>query len=108
MITLLAIIPWVLTVGALLFIMVRGTEEYEDELIDEDEEETEYTPSTIRVAVYQDKAYWVYNNVLYESETTKEPAFETARPVDVMSLPKKDVTKLFVLLDELQEEGEGD
>jgi hypothetical protein len=109
---LIAIIPWVLTVGTLLFIMVRDTEDYENHDYEEDgdfiQDEIESGQARIKVAVYEDKAYWVYQNVLYESETTKEPAFETARPVDVMALPKKDVNKLLGILDDLEEDNERD
>jgi hypothetical protein len=101
---LLAIIPWVLTVGALLFIVVRNRhkdqiEEDEDFIIDDEDQEV------VRVAVYGDKAYWVYDNVFYESETTREPDFTTARPIDTMSMSPKQLNKLLTILDELQEQG---
>ena len=62
----------------------------------------------IRVAVFDEKAYWVYDNVFYESDVTREPDFTTARPIDTMDLAPKDLNKLMHILDELQEETERD
>lgn len=104
LLALLAIIPWVLTVGALLFIIVRSKkEDKSDELNDfiQDEQAEEI----IRVAVYEDKAYWVYDNVFYESDTIREPDFATARPIDTMSMSGKQLKKLLSILDELEEQG---
>lgn len=109
MLSLLILIPWVLVVGALSFIILRNkNEEYdydeedEEDFFFDDEEHAE----TVRVAVYEDRAYWVHGNVFYESEVIREPDFTTARPIDTMSLSQKDLTKLMVILDELQENTE--
>ena len=100
MITLLVILPWALTIGALLFIMIRDRyEEYDEDDEDYDMDEHE----SIRVAVYDDKAYWVHNNVFYESDVTREPDFETARPIDIMSMGNKELSKLLTILDEIEE-----
>ena len=58
---------------------------------------------TIHVAVYNDKAYWVSDNVFYESDVTREPDFTTARPIDTMDLPPKKLNELLIILDELKE-----
>lgn len=82
-----------------MFIISRNVEIEED---DEDfDMEEEY--QTTHVAVFKDKAYWVYDNVFYESETTREPDFTTARPIDTMNMSPKDLNKLLTILDELQE-----
>jgi hypothetical protein len=100
MLPLILILPWVLTLGILLFIIVRVR--YEDDYeYDEDYEGHD----VVRVAVYEDKAYWVYENVFYESEVTREPDFETARPIDTMSMNAKDLNKLLSILDEIEESG---
>ena len=99
MLYLLILVPWVLTVAALLIIMVKrneSNEEYDDEGI----------PEIIRVAVYEDKAYWVYENVFYESEITREPDFATAHPINTMELAPKELDKLLAILDELDNEKE--
>lgn len=109
MIALISLIPWVLTVAALLFIIFQGKKQ--EPLVEDDEEDffiDEEDREVVRVAVYDEKAYWVYDNVFYESDVTREPDFETARPIDVMSLPSKELNKLLVILDELQTENERD
>lgn len=103
MIALIAIVPWVLSVIALLFILnLKKKEDFdeEDDFISEDTE-------IIRVTVYKDKAYWVYDNVFYQSELAWEPDFTTASPVDTMSLSTKEVKELLGILDELKEQGKG-
>lgn len=106
----LIVLPWVLTVAALLYIIVRnrrfddGIQEVHDDgyLMEEDNQ------VTIKAAVYDDKAYWVYNNVFYESEVMREPDWETARPIDTMELSPKELNQLLVILDELGQETERD
>jgi len=100
MFIVLLLLPWVLTLLALLFIIIRSdTVQYEeDDDYDDDQD-------VVRVAVYEDKAYWVYNNVFYESEVTREPDFETAKPIDTMSMNPKDLNKLLSILDEIEESG---
>ena len=103
MITLLALIPWVLTVAGLFFIIVHNRHneyDYEEEEYDYDDEDV------VRVAVYDEKAYWVYENVFYESDVTREPDFTTARPVDTMSMSTKQLNKLLNILDELENKNE--
>lgn len=77
----------------------NNSEEWDEEFIQDEPEDV------VRVAVYEDKAYWVYNNVFYESDTVREPDFSTARPIDTMSMPSKQLNKLLSILDELEEQG---
>lgn len=107
MVFVLAIVPWVLTVVALLYIIfikeknaAQSYQDDEDDFFLDDDEFSE--KETIRVAVYEDKAYWVYDNVFYQSEVTREPDFSTAEAVDTMSLSPKELNKLMAILDELQ------
>lgn len=74
-------------------------DETDDDFFMDDDDDRE----TIRVAVYDDKAYWVYDNVFYESDVMREPDFTTARPVDTMDLPPKELNRLLVILDELDQ-----
>jgi hypothetical protein len=97
-------IPWVLTVIALLYIIVikqktnvQFSEEEEDFLFDDDESQ-----EVVRIAVYEDKAYWVYENVFYQSDVIREPDFSTAEPIDTMDLNPKELNRLMGILDELQ------
>lgn len=104
MILLLALIPWVLTVGVLLFIMSKERS-YEYDYDDEEYSDEENVP-VVRVAVYEEKAYWVHENIFYESEVIREPDFTTARPIDTMSMSAKQLNELLGILDELKEETE--
>jgi hypothetical protein len=111
MIFLLALIPWVLTTIALLYIMVKNNNkdshvvhDQEDYFDDDHYDEKE----TVRVAVYEEKAYWVYDNVFYQAEVTREPDFATAEPIDTMSLSQKELNELMGILDELQQHNERD
>jgi hypothetical protein len=103
---LLILIPWVLTVAGLLFIMFMKKNNSEDE--EHDHDDFFDSEEVIRVAVFDEKAYWVYDNVFYESDVTREPDFTTARPIDTMSMSPKDLNKLMHILDELKEETERD
>ena len=80
--------------------MQRKMEEQDD---DDDE-----IHQSIKVAVYEDKAYWVMDNIFYEAEIVREPDFTTARPIDTMSLTQKELKKLFTVLDDLEESNERD
>lgn len=110
MLILLSLIPWALTVIALVIIIVRSNkkEEYDEEFFFDDEENEETPYQTVKVAVYEDKAYWVIDNIFYESDIIREPDFTTARPIDTMSLTAKELNKLLSILDDLEESNERD
>ena len=99
MLTLLLLLPWVLTVvGLLIIIMNKKNKNGDDEFMDENHE-------IIRVALYEDKAYWVHDNVFYEADVVREPDFSTAQPIDTMSLSPRQLDELLIILDELRENG---
>lgn len=105
MVTVLVILPWILTVIALMVIMFIKKKDHSQP---EDDFGFDEQHEIIRVSVQENKAYWVYDNVLYESEVTREPDFETARPIDVMSLTAQQMKELFEILDDLEKSKEGD
>ena len=88
-----------------MFIIMRSRKTDNLEQLEEDFVQDDESEEVIRVAVYDDKAYWVYDNVFYESDTVREPDFTTARPIDTMSLSAKQLNKLLSILDELEEQG---
>lgn len=56
----------------------------------------------IRVAIFDDKAYWVYDNTLYETDIIDgDIDREASRPVDVFSASMNDVQRLMSVLDTL-------
>ena len=105
---LLIIVPWVLTVGLLLTIIIlnnrNNKEDYSEEEYPMPFEDYD-SSDALKVAVYEDRAYFVMDNVFYETEITREPDFSTAKEIDTMSLPKKELNKLLTILDELEEYG---
>lgn len=102
MIVFLVVVPWVLTLFGLLFIMIK-TSSKKDEMSEDFFMDDDHDREIVRVAVYEDKAYWVYDNVFYESEVTREPDFTTARPIDTMALDPKELDRLLNILDELED-----
>jgi hypothetical protein len=80
--------------------MIKNRPELEDEDMLEDEHSI-----IIRAAVYEDKAYWVHDNVFYESEVTREPNWQTATAIDTAELSPKDLNKLLKILDDLEKSG---
>jgi len=62
----------------------------------------------VKVAIYEDRAFWVYRNRLFTSEVTKDPDFETARPLDTSELTEEQMSEIFEILDELKQHNERD
>jgi hypothetical protein len=93
------LLPWTICVIFLLIILNKKTKNTSEEFIDyEDKEES------VRVAILDDKAYWVYHNTLYETDVYDgDPDFDSAQPVDTMSLPHKELNRLLYILDSLAE-----
>lgn len=62
--------------------------------------------NSVNVMVIDDQAYWVHNNVFYTAQFL-DGSFkpEDAEPIDTSSLSKKDMEKMFFILDSL---GDGD
>ena len=65
--------------------------------LEEDEER-----HIIRAAIYDTKAFWVHDNIFYESDVTREPDWSTARPIDTMKLSEKSLSNLLKILDDLK------
>ena len=74
---------------------------YDYERDDYDEEEDE---RYLKVAIVEDKAYWVVNNVFYEADVVDEEILkEDAKPVDAFDMDFKQVTKMMTILDNIQD-----
>ena len=67
---------------------------------DDEEEDDRY----LKVAIVEDKAYWVVNNVFYEADVVDEEIMkEDAKPVDAFDMDFKQVTKMMTILDNIQD-----
>jgi len=71
----------------------------EEDALEENEDE-----NFIKVAIVEDKAYWVINNILYEANVIDgEIEKEEASPVDAFKMNYKEVNKLMSILDNMQD-----
>ena len=74
---------------------------YDYEKDDYDEEEDD---RYLKVAIVENKAYWVVNNVFYEADVVDEEILkEDAKPVDAFDMDFKQVTKMMTILDNIQD-----
>lgn len=72
-----------------------------NDVFDHDDKEDE---RYLKVAIVEDKAYWVVNNTLYEADVVGEEIIkEEARPVDAFDMDFKEVTKMMTILDNIQD-----
>lgn len=61
----------------------------------------------IRIAMSEDKAYWVYENVLYETDIVDGEIDRSARrPYDAMDKPISEIISMMDMLDSLKVKGE--
>jgi len=74
--------------------------DYERDGFNDEEEEERY----LKVAIVEDKAYWVVNNVFYEADVIDEEIIkEEAKPVAAFDMNMKDVNKMMTILDNIQD-----
>ena len=56
----------------------------------------------VKIIVIDGMAYWVSNNIFYTAETSDgQIVHETAKPVDIGNMPKKELDKMLFILDSL-------
>lgn len=103
MLYILMIIPWALTVVLLSYIIVKNNNRDLEEGYEDLHLEDEGDHQIIRAAIYESKAFWVHDNIFYESDVTREPDWSTARPIDTMKLSEKSLSNLLKILDDLNE-----
>ena len=74
--------------------------DYEKDEFDDEEEDDRY----LKVAIVEDKAYWVVNNMFYEADIVDEEIVkEEAKPIDAFDMNMKDVNKMMTILDSIQD-----
>lgn len=85
----------VLPLGFLSFLDIEEKNTYD--------KEKEESDNYIKVAVVDDKAYWVFENTLYEADVIDDEVVrEQARPVDAFDMHFEQVAELMELLDEME------
>jgi hypothetical protein len=56
----------------------------------------------VKIIVIDGMAYWVSDNIFYTAETSDgQIVHETAKPVDIGNMPKKELDKMLFILDNL-------
>jgi hypothetical protein len=71
-----------------------------NDIFDNEEEDDRY----LKVAIVEDKAYWVVNNTLYEADVIDEEIMkDDAKPVDAFDMDFKEVDKMMTILDNIQD-----
>lgn len=71
---------------------------FQDIVKEEDQQEL------INVAIFNDKAYWVHENIFYEADIiNNEINKESSRPVNVFEMSSYDISKMLFILDNLSE-----
>ena len=56
----------------------------------------------VKIIVIDNMAYWVSDNIFYTAETENgQIVHETAKPVDIGNMPKKELDKMLFILDNL-------
>jgi hypothetical protein len=103
MLYILLIIPWALTVAFLSYIIIKNNNKNPEEGYDGLDIEDEGDHQIIRAAIYDTKAFWVHDNIFYESDVLREPDWSTAKPIDTMKLSDKSLSNLLKILDDLKE-----
>lgn len=73
----------------------------QDQPYDQEDEDDEFT---LRVAIVDDKAYWVVNNVFYQADVIDgEIMKDDAEPINAFNMSFKDVNKMMHILDNIQD-----
>ncbi len=58
----------------------------------------------LRVVIEKDRAYWILNNVFYTADAINGRVDEnTAKPLDVENMSKKELDKMLSILDDLKQ-----
>ena len=93
-------LSFILLLSALEVTIIDEEFDMHDVFDHDDEEDERY----LRVAIVEDKAYWVVNNTLYEADVVDEEIMKDyARPVDAFDMDFKEVTKMMTILDNIQD-----
>lgn len=70
-----------------------------------EEEMKEDGDHAVSVAIIEDKAYWVVDNIFYQADLTMDGEIDrsSSKPVNTFEMSNKDITKMLFILDNLAE-----
>ena len=70
----------------------------------EETENTNEEKGFIRVAIVEDKAYWIIENTLWQAQVVDgEIMKDDARPIDAFDIDYKELNKMMNILDHMQD-----
>jgi len=94
---------WAILIDAFFLMKESELDKHFSEIIksaEEDMEEEEF----ISVAVIEDKAYWVVNNMFYQADIIDGEVDKTSsKPIDAFKMSSKQINKMLYILDNLSE-----
>lgn len=74
------------------------------EIVRDSQENDEYSEDFISVAVIEDKAYWVINNMFYQADIIDgEVDKQSSRPINAFEMSSREINKMLSILDNLSE-----
>lgn len=95
---------WAILIDAFYLMRESSLDKHFNEIIREVEEEVEYEDEFVSVAVIEDKAYWVVDNIFYQADIVDGEIDKTSsRPVDAFKMSSKEINKMLFILDNLSE-----
>lgn len=95
---------WSFLVNTFILSRVSELDKAFGSIIREVEDEMEENDDFVSVAVIQDKAYWVINNIFYQADVIDgEIDKSSSKPINAFDMSYRDVTKMLFILDNLRE-----
>lgn len=95
---------WSFLINIFYFSRVSELDKAFESIIREVEDEVEEDNEFVDVAVVEDKAYWVINNIFYQADIVDgEIDRSSSVPINALNMSHKDVTRMLFILDNLTE-----
>lgn len=96
---------WSFLINMFYFSRISELDKTFESIIREVEDGMKEDDESVNVAVVEDKAYWVINNIFYEADIIDgEIDKSSSMPVNAFNMSSRDVTKMLFILDNLTEE----
>lgn len=95
---------WAITIDAFYLMKESELDKHFAEIIRDSQENDEYSEDFISVAVIEDKAYWVINNMFYQADIIDgEVDKQSSRPINAFEMSSREINKMLSILDNLSE-----
>jgi hypothetical protein len=95
---------WSFLINMFYFSRISQLDKAFESIIREVEDEVEENDESVSIAVIEDKAYWVINNIFYQADVINgEIDRSSSKPINAFNMSHRDVTKMLFILDNLTE-----